>query len=612
MRESLAFLVFGMSVTPIPAVAGAQDETETTPPDQPTPETQEPAAEESPPAASPPPKKVNLAPQRAPEVKEDAKSEVTTGHLGGWKTEIHGYFRAPMTLGISSRPNPQEINRLDPNDPSGQARLKDGRNHPQISYGPNRVMDWSYYSFAYTGLQEQDWAELFIHEKKEHVNVVIGWMGYWYGSAGYRNPDAAWWPGMAYATLDTDFEIAGIKPNAALTMGAFWPQFGYVEKYDTFSLGRFRMLGEQVTLTVPFNEDLTLKVFQGFGTNRDGSYNFTMNANPLYAGKTGVDLITFGHVQLSYQNLMQLGLHYNYEITRDPRLTAEASANDGKAFKDAAAAKVSVAGAEINLRLPYVGRLWLSPSYIKVVNGWALAGAGGIEVMHAQNGYGLAENYLAWTGSPKDSTGSGSLLNFGFLYENSLHTLVPDIDFPEIKVSVFGLATKTTFDLPEVKEGTPVIITQPGLTQIKYGMDMTVQVKKWLAAMVRWDTIRYNHNPSLRLDDLARSRGLTVDEYKDTEDYKGSDKFKSLNERTFGGYVFSALTARLSLYSHYLSGESIFLQFSRYFYGDNMVLAGTWPWNTSMVAGATVIQAQGYSGKKPDENVIKLQVQARF
>ncbi|HET7540885.1 MAG TPA: hypothetical protein VFK05_13475, partial [Polyangiaceae bacterium] len=46
-----------------------------------------------------------------------------------WHVEIHGYFRAPLALGISSRPNPDT-----PNGPA----------NTQISYAPNRTMDSSY------------------------------------------------------------------------------------------------------------------------------------------------------------------------------------------------------------------------------------------------------------------------------------------------------------------------------------------------------------------------------------------------------------------------------------------------------------------------------------
>jgi hypothetical protein len=581
LRRSLALLVFGVSVVPITAVAVAEEDTDTSTSDKATADSPE-AGQEASPATPPLPPSPAQVSDRKSEAKAEAEVEAKVeakveaqpeSALESWKTEVHGYFRAPMTLGISSRPNPDQLNQLDPNDST--KKLPDGPSHLQLSYGPNRVMDWSYYSFAYTGLQEQDWAELFIHEKKKHVEAVIGWLGYWYGAAGYRNPDASWWPGMAYVTLDSDFEVAGIKPGVALTMGSFWPQFGYVEKYDTFTLGRFRMLGEQATLTLPLTEDLKVKVFQGFGTNRDGTYNFSLqNIDPLYAGKTGADLIAYGHVQVSYRNIVDLGLHYNYEFTRDPNLTADATPGSGKAYTDAANAHLSVAGAELNLHIPSAGRLWLSPSYISVRNGWALAGAGGIEVMHSQSGSGIAQNYMAWTGSPKDSTGTGSMMNLGFLYELALSDILPNHPQPQMKLSLFGLATKVKLDLPTQQAGATTLITFNQLTQVKFGADFTIIPKNWFSFTARWDQVNYDQDHP--------------------------------------GYVFSAYTGRLSLFSHYLSGECIYLQYSHYVYGTKMVLAGTWPWNTPLVAGSTVVQAYGYSGQKPDEDVIKLQAQVRF
>jgi hypothetical protein len=516
--------------------------------------------------------------------------------VGGWKTEINGYFRAPMALGISQRRDVQDGKELT----EGPKRL-------QLAYGPNRVIDSSYYSFAYTTMQELDWAELFIHSKKKHVDAVIGWMGYWFGAAGYRNYDASWAPGMAYLTLDTDLDLGSIKPNLAFTVGAFWPQFGYHQKYDTFTLGRFRMLGEQMKLTIPINEDLTLKLYEGFGTNRDGAFSFQQN-NPLYAGKTGVDLISFGHIQVSYGKMLDIGLHYNYTFTRDPNLTAQAGVSDGKTFTNARDAKLAVAGAEIDVRLPYAGRLWLSPSYITVRNGWALAGAGGTEVMHAQNGMGLAENYLAWTNTYAHSTGSGTMANVGFIYENSLSNILPDSGLPEFKLSIFGLMSKIAMDLPKFEEGKSPrqVISQKGLTQLKYGADLTAYIQSWMSAMVRWDTVLYNMNPQIRTADLAASwTDGDVNALKNSEDYK--------RVASTGGYIFSSLSARLSFFTHMLSGECIYLQFTRYIYGDKMVLAGTWPWDTPLVAGTDVIQGNGgYSKKKPDANVIRLQAQVRF
>lgn len=496
--------------------------------------------------------------QKAAEAPVPATETEHPGLFEDWHVEVHGYFRAPMALGFSSRPNPDT--------PDGPAK-------GQVSYAPNRTIDGSYYSFAYTRLQETDWAELTFHAKKKHVDAAVGWMGYWYSGAGFRNPDAAAIPGVASLTLDTDFEFAGAKPNIALQMGAWWPSFGYFEKYDTYTLGRFRQMGEQLRLTVPVNPDLTLAVVQGVGTGRDGAFSYNVAASsPLYASKVGANLIAYANVRLTYKKFVDVGLHYNTEWTRDPYLTADASATGGKAYSDAAQARLSVVGAEMNLSAPYAGRLWFSPSYISVKNGWALGNNGGTEVMHSQSGLGVATNYLAWTNSPSDSTGTGSLLNIGFLYENTLSNILgktPQTVGHEVRLNVFGLMTNASLDLPA---GTS--LTQNRIKQFKYGADISAQATNWLGLMLRGDTVNYD------LDHPA--------------------------------YIFSALTARLTLSSHFLSSESIYLQYSHYIYGDKMLLAGQWPWGTPLVAGADIIQGGTYAGTPPDRDVLKLQASVTF
>jgi hypothetical protein len=596
LRSLCAFLVLGMSAVSVTALAADEEVTDAPASDNPqtaqvgTTPASVIAAEAAPTPVAPLP----------------TTEAASKGSLEDWRMEVHGYFRAPMAVGISSRPNPDQMSQKDVNGNP----IPDGPAHMQLSYGPNRTIDWSYYSFAYTRLQEQDWVEVTFHAKKKHVDAAVGWMGYWLAATGFRNPDAAAVPGIAYLTLDTDFDLAGIKPNIALQMGAWWPGFGYFEKYDTFTLGRFRQMGEQLKLTLPLNSDLTVTLVQGFGTGRDGSFNYVGAASsPLYASKVGLDLIAYGNAQVTYKKLLDIGLHYNYEWTRDPRLTAEASPAEGKAYTNASKAHLSVVGAEFKLRAPYVGRFWISPSFISVKNGWALGGGGGTEVMHSQNGLGIATNYLGWTGSFEHSTGSGSMINVGFLYENALSNVLPGLGGPDVKVSLFGLFTKASLDLPTLPGDRLVQITQDKITQLKYGADVTVQVQDWLAAMVRFDTVIYNLNPDIRVKEIVAGRNAVEPDLNLTpEGFKGSNEYKNL----LSGYIFSAITARLSLYSHYLSGECIYLQFSRYFYGDKMVLAGTWPWNTPLVAGSDVIQAFGYSKKPPDENVVKLQAQVKF
>jgi hypothetical protein len=562
LRRLRVCLVSGISVLSIPAIAAADDAGAAT---------SEGAASAKPAAEDAQSSATSAA---APDVTSTA--EGTSAHPPtaepeleqppeDWRMEVHGYFRAPMALGISTRPNPDT--------PSGPPKT-------QISYAPNRVVDWSYYSFAYTRLQEQDWAELTFHMKKKHVDAAVGWMGYWLAASGFRNPDAAAVPGVASLTLDTDFEVAGRKPNIAFQMGAWWPSFGYFEKYDTFTLGRFRQIGEQLKLTVPVNPDLTLELVQGFGTGRDGSFGYGVATNsPLYASTVGADLIAYGNVRLKYKNNVDVSLHANNEWTRDPYLTAAASPTDGKAYSQAADAHLSVVGAEANLTVPRAGHLWISPSYISVKNGWALGGGGGTEVMHAQGGLGIATNYLAWSDSPSDSTGTGSMFNLGFLYENSLSNVLgqtPRSSKHEVTLNVFGLLADASLDLPATTTIKQTGSLQPrtSIKQFKYGADVSVQALDWLGVMLRGDTVNYDlDNP---------------------------------------GYIFSAITTRLTVSSHFLSSESIYLQYSRYIYGDNIKLAGQWPWGSPLVAGTDVIQGGTYVGQKPDMDVIKLQATVAF
>jgi hypothetical protein len=509
----------------------------------------EPTSEEptEAPPSKPPPQTPTAQPPEPP-----AAAEAKPAPLPGpWHVDVNGYFRAPMALGISSRPGPDNLT---------------GPSSTQISYGPNRTFDANYYSFAYTRLQEQDWAEVFVHARKEHVDAAVGWMGYWLQAVGFRNYDAAWAPGLAYVSLDTNFGDFDLKPHIAFTVGAWWPSFGYFEKYDTYTLGRFRQLGEQLKLTVPLNSDVTLTAVEGFGTGRDGSFN--TGAPPFYGAVTGIDLLTYAHVKLSYAKLADVGVHFNTEWTADPNLFQQTMPGP-KSYAEAQAAHLSVLGAELNLRPPHAGHLWISPSFISVRNGWALNSAG-TEVMHSLTGTGVATNYFAWTNSPSDSTGSGSMINLGFLYELTL----PDVQgrVPALTLSIFGLLADASLDLPV---GTT--LTQNSIKQFKIGGDATLQSWTWLAFMLRGDFIDYDldHN----------------------------------------GYGLAALTARAIVSSHFLSSERIYIQFTRYKYGQNIVLAGTWPMSAGggpLVAGSTITQQGPYAGMTPDENVIKLQADIAF
>lgn len=544
LRKSFVSLVLGGSLVSIPVAA------------------QEPAAENTAEAAPATAQPTAPPPAAAPAAPASVKSEAA--EPGGWHTEIGGYFRTPMSLGISSRPSPDSLD-LNTGKLTGPSKT-------QIAYGPNRVMDWNYYSFAYTRLQETDWAEFFIHAKKKHVDAAVGWMGYWFAAVGYRNYDSAWAPGLAYVSLDTDFRAASLNPNIALTAGAWWPKFGYFEKYDTYTLGRFRQMGEQLRLSVPLNPDLTVVLTQGFGTNRDGTFNPGVAA--FYGSSTALDLLTYLNAQFKFNNVLDASIHYNTMWTQDPNKFIQSMASgNSKSFTTALQAHLTVLGAEAHVRLPKLGHFWISPSFISVRNGWALDN-GGTEVMHSLGGAGIAGNYLGYAANTDVDTGSGSMFNLGFLYENSLANIQGQAPgaLPDVIFSVFGLLADANLNLPAA---TVTATTPPAnIKQFKWGADATLQPLTWLGFMLRFDYVNL---------DLEAP-----------------------------GLVYLAVTPRVIVSSHFLSTERIYLQYSRYKYGDKLTLGGNTPWLTPLVAGANIVQQGPYQGAAPDENVIKLQADIAF
>lgn len=481
---------------------------------------------------------------------EVKKSKIATG-VAGWEVGMHGYFRAPMALGISKRPNPDDLT---------------GAPQTQVSYGPNRTVDSNYYSFAYTRLQERDWVEMFVQAKRKHVEANIGWMGYWFAAAGFRIPDAAWVPGIAYLTLDTDFALGKLKPNVALSGGSWWPKFGRHEKYDTYTLGQYRQMGEQLKLTVPFSDAFKTTLVQGFGTGRDGSFN--LGAPPPYQDIVGLNLLTYEHVQFNYKDVFEIGLHHNMQWTRDPNLNLNST--KGKTYTAAREAKLMTVGGEVKVKLPYAGKFWVSPSVVLIKNGWAL-GSAGVEVVHGLSPLALAVNYLGWGDSIPNSTGTGRLMNLGFDYENKLSNILGKETGGnnEVRLGLFGLLVDSQRDLPVDTK-----ITDDHVTQFKWGAELEYNPWKWVGIMARWDSVNFDTNTS--------------------------------------GYLFSAITGRLSFYSNYLSGERIYLQYSRYQYGDYVTLAGTYPSGLPLVDGSQLTQSGPYAGSKPDMDVIKFQADITF
>lgn len=477
---------------------------------------------------------------------ESAASEGTTEEAPSaeppkpsWDVDISGYFRAPIMIGVSERPDPAG---------TGEQRL-------QLSHAPNRVVDANYNSFEYTRLQEGDWGELYVTAKRPHVSATIAFMGYWFTWAGYENPKASWVPAQAWVDLDSGFRLGPLNPHVTLRGGVFWQRWGMFEKYDTYVFGRFHQAGGALEIELPLPGGAEARLVEGFGTNRNG----------LPDVGTGLTLLHYTHLGLKLGKWLDVGAYHNVSWTRDPALfvapmgapvgppptPGPGGEPGGGPYAEARDASMNVYGADVHLRLPKIGHAWVAASRIDVTNGWALPAI--VEVMHSPGASGVATNYLAY--GDEGGTGSGTVTNLAWLYENSwrgLHGEALGSTTPDLVLNVFGMLARAERDL--IAEAT----APDAITALKWGGDLTFKALPWLAFMLRYDAV----------DRDAGSSG-------------GS---------------FRVLTPRVTFTSHALATESIWLQYSRYFYDDDVVL------ETSA--------AQPYPN--PDRNVVKLQANLSF
>src|SRR5690242_363682 len=103
--------------------------------------------------------------------------------------------------------------------------------------------------------------------------------------------------------------------------------------------------------------------------------------------------------------------------------------------------------------------------------------------MHSPGAAGIARNYLGY--GDDGGTGSGTLTNFAWLYENSLRGLRGEAPgaTPDIGLELFGMLARVERDL--IAEAT----VPDAVTELKWGSDVTLELEPWLAFMLRYDSV---------------------------------------------------------------------------------------------------------------------------
>lgn len=386
--------------------------------------------------------------------------------------------------------------------------------------------------FQYTRLQESDWSEIYFSAQSKNLSADVALMGSLFTDWARPLLDRQW--GIAQGSVTFKYESLGPKLRFRMHIraGSFWDRFGWLENYDTYVFGRTHQMGGQVRLEFE-TKPVTLWLVQGVGAHLDA-----IEANQ------GLTLMNYLHLGASIHKVAHLGFYFIDTLAQDKRQ-----------LKEVQDASMRVVGLDLRLN-PFFGNFYLAGSITTAEQAQYLSPV--LEVMHSWGGRGFTENYL---GTDK-SDGTGSLYSLAGEYTFSLRRVLSAIA-PErggflrggdIQWKWFGL---TAYTKSKQVDPDPTI-NRDGRLAFKWGTELFYQPLSFLFAALRYDRVIIDVQ-----DDAA---------------------------------AFRIVSPRIGATVNWLLGAQIFLQYSRYVYGERVRL------RPGQVALETI----------PDTDVLKLQAQVSF
>ncbi len=454
-----------------------------------------------------------------------------------WRFSTHGYFRAPLRLGIGGRPQcPAGVNPGTPEaQPAGSIYTVPcaGPGQSGTVFHSPQVPDDQYLDWRYTRQLERDWAELFLNFGNSIAVATLGVQAYNFSDASFNNSQAQLGIAQGYVTITPDLGRKDVRIN--WKVGAFWEKFGQAGKYDagkydTYMFGRTHLYGE--TLGGEYDvKSFTFRLSQGVGAKPEQDLSGATGAGQYPPGFT---LVAHEHAGISYKKILDVNLHDIYAFAQDARNSATP---DGS---------MHVIGAEAHVWGGMFGDLYVAYSHVDANHVQAVGP--GVEVLHSLGGglvggslgggaNGLIENYLGACGgcSSQNLLGTGSVdaiewqydFSFGLLARKLKNPNIPGFwgDGWDVNLSFFGMYTGvTTYD-----------VTMP-TAKLKVGADLVVRPLKWFGFGVRFDDVQPSNLP-------------------------GGDHSS-----------FAVISPKLMFRSHWVSHEEITLQYTHYFLGSTIIL----------------------------------------
>lgn len=433
----------------------------------------------------------------------------------GWKYAMHGFFRAPLRLGIGPRGD-------------GQAGLQW---HSPAHIPGLDVTDW-----RYTGLTPNPGGSLYLNVGNPNVSANVIITTDTLNDSSYDNLVKIGGVAQAYATVKWP-DLFGRAGGIAATIGAFSNRYGVAGPkqestgyYGTYLFGRTHVAGEAVTADVDLNEHWRLVFEQGFGAKLEVvpyiAYDhspppplapYLPVQGPVPQGST---FLHHEHLSLLLDDWLQISGHYLYSFTPDD-LAASTGAIAGVRSQPG---HMQVYGGEVHIDTAKANG-YIGYSHIDAVGLFPLAGA--IEVLHGADGLGFKENYFGpidplvnhYQMMPTAARGDSGKVDT-VLFQATAH-LSPFLGRPrnaaDVALGLFGMYNH---------------INSPTLSQdrLKFGADLNVTPTSFMALAVRFDRV---------MPDGPHSE-----------------------------VAYSAISPRVIFHTNWLSREYVIVSYSRYVYGS--------------------------------------------
>jgi hypothetical protein len=461
-----------------------------------------------------------------------------------WRFSTHGYFRAPLRMGLGSRPACDA--GMMPNTIKGVGADIDGDGQPDqfkvpcagpdqgtINFHSALVPDDQYLDWRYTRQWEKDWSEVFLNFGNNKIVGTVGFQAYNLTDAAFNNSSAQLGIAQAYVTITPDLKRKDVRLK--WKVGAFWDKYGMAGKYDagkydTYLFGRTHLMGETLEGELDYKA-VTFKLSHGLGAKLEqGSFG------------PGFTFVNHLHGGVAWKQKIEGGLHMIHSMAADSRAVGAGLPGDGSMF---------VFGPEIRFNGGLFGELYAGFSHVGASHVQAVGP--GVEVIHSLGGgavsgaNGLVDNYLGTCGAcVLNDVGMGAINTIELQYDYSFGALWRKLKDPnspgfwgegsDVRLSVFGMMNFVDSRDPK----------QDGNVKLKYGMDVVYTPLPWFGVGMRGDVVQPQ---SKNQGDIAGGAG------PGGRPWRGSE------------YSFGVLSPKAIVRTHFVSHEEVTIQYSHYFYG---------------------------------------------